>query len=385
MRTAFMIRPRGDELRELVHRASHHGLDIEVKTLEQQEADARAGVFAMNRDQLSNRKSIAQARTMLQHYLFLKAKPRQGAVVWILDDDVTLEGLDYRVDGSLGAVDVDYVPAIKRLKETGACVVLGEVVGDPPLPFLSCIRTQLVDLYYNLGQLAALEPGAKYPDRMDENRLSRLSRRDYYYDLSRIETDHLESPFWYEASENGMQVERVFGEMVSRLPEMMSGIQIFRPLVQTVRSDPVSGLVPSVNRGPSTLVFDLEALRDFPNAVPTIGGSDTRRSDMVWSLLNRFVGGCKIVQAPLPVRQVRRAIPDAAPDFHTLAQGHSRVRALLIASRCAAGEGTGASTARPSTTQPSTPRSWRRRYQAGHQVVREVRSGAVARIRVELH
>ena len=67
-------------------------------------------------------------------------------------------------------------------------------------------------------------------------------------------------------------------------------------------------------------MFDVQALRDFPNAVPTIGGSDTRRSDMIWSLLNRFVGGCKIVQAPLPVRQVRRSVSDAGPDFHTLAQ-----------------------------------------------------------------
>ena len=168
-----------EDLIEIVGMASHRGLDIEVKTLEQQEADARAGVFAIDRDQLAKRKSIALARTMLQHYLFLKAKPRQGAVVWILDDDVMLEGLDYRADGSLGAVDVDYVSAIRRLKETGACVVLGEVVGDPPLPFLSCIRTQLVDLYHNLGQLAALEPEAKYPDRTDENRLSRLSGQSH--------------------------------------------------------------------------------------------------------------------------------------------------------------------------------------------------------------
>ena len=309
-----------DELRELDDRASRRGLDIEVKTLEQQEADVEAGVFPVASDRLTERRSIALARTMLQHYLFLKAKPRQGAVVWILDDDVMLEGLRYRGDGSLEAIDVDYASAIRRLKETGSCVVLGEVVGDPPLPFLSCIRTQLVDLYHNLGQLEALEPESRFPDRTDENRLSRLSRRDYYYDLSRTETDHLESPFWYEASENGMQVEQAFGEMVARLPEMLSGSQIFRPLVQTARDDPVSGLVPSVHRGPSTLVFDLQALRDFPNAVPTIGGSDTRRSDMVWSLLNRFVGGCKIVQAPLPVRQVRRATPDTEPDFHTLAQ-----------------------------------------------------------------
>ena len=309
-----------DELRELVDRASHRGLDIEVKTLEQQDTDVEAGVFHVAGDRLAERKSIAVARTMLQHYLFLKAKPRPGAVVWILDDDVMLEGLRYGHDGSLEAFDVDYASAIKRLKETGSCAVLGEVVGDPPLPFLSCIRTQLVDLHHNLGQLAALEPEEKYPDRTGENRLARLSRRDYYYDLSRTETDHLESPFWYEASENGMQVKQVLVEMVRRLPEMLSGSQIFRPLVSADQDDPVSGLVPSVNRGPSTLVFDLQALRDFPNAVPTIGGADARRSDMVWSLLNRFVGGCKIVQAPLPVRQVRRAMPNAGPDFHTMAQ-----------------------------------------------------------------
>ena len=308
------------ELKGIVTGASRRGLDIEVKTLEQQDADVEAGVFAVASDRLPERKSIALARTMLQHYLFLKAKPRQGAVVWILDDDIVLEGLGYGGDGSLEAFEIDYVSAIKRLKETGACVVLGEVVGDPPLPFLSCIRTQLVDLYHNLGHLAALDPKDWYPDQTDENRLSRLSRRDYYYDLSRTETDRLESPFWYEASQDGMRVERVFDEMMSRLPAMLSGSQIFRPLVQTVRDDPVPGLVPSVNRGPSTLVFDVQALREFPNAVPTIGGADVRRGDMVWSLLNRFVGGCKIVQAPLPVRQVRRAIPDARPDFHTLAQ-----------------------------------------------------------------
>ena len=284
------------ELRRVVGTASRRGLDIEVKTLEQQDADVEAGVFAVTRDRLSKRKSIALARTMLQHYLFLKAKPRQGAVVWILDDDIMLEGLGYGADGSIEAVDVDYVSAITRLKETGACVVLGEVVGDPPLPFLSCIRTQLVDLYHNLGQLAALEPKARYPSRTDENRLIRLSRRDYYYDLSRAETDHLESPFWYEASEEDMQAQQVFEEMVPRLPTILSGSQVFRTLVQTVRRGSRNWLgSTSVNRGPSTLVFDVQALREFPNAVPTVGGSETRRSDMVWSLLNRFIGGCRIV------------------------------------------------------------------------------------------
>ena len=307
-----------DELREAVDRASRQGLDVDVKTLERQASDTDTGVFAATREQLSGRKSIALSRTMLQHYLFMEAKPRQGAVVWVLDDDAVLEGLGYGPDGSIQVDDVDYVSAIKRLKKTGNCVVLGEVTGEPPLPFLSCMRTQLVDLYHNLQQMASLRPDAPYPDRRDENRLVRLNSRDYYYDLSRIETNHLESPFWYEASNKDLRVEHVFDEMASRLSDILSGSQVFRPLVQTARTDPVSDLVPSVNRGPTTLVFDLQALREFPNAVPTIDGSDTRRSDMVWSLLNRFIGGCKIVQAPLPIRQDRGAITGARPDFRTL-------------------------------------------------------------------
>ena len=309
-----------ENLRVVVERASRRGLDVEVKTLERQASDTDSGVFAATEEQLSKRKSIALSRTMLQHYLFLEAKPIQGAVVWVLDDDAILEGLGYRADGAIFAEDVDYVSTIKRLKETGSCVVIGEVTGDPPLPFLSCMRTQLVDLYHNLQQLAALPPDAPYPDRKDENRLIRLTHRDYYYDLSRGETDHLESPFWYEPAEAQMRVGHVFDELVSHLPRILSGRQVFRPLVRTASADPVQSLVPSVNRGPTTLVFDLQALREFPNAVPSVDGSDTRRSDMVWSLLNRFVGGYKVVQAPIPIRQDRGAITKTEPDFETLAQ-----------------------------------------------------------------
>ena len=168
--------------------------------------------------------------------------------------------------------------------------------------------------------MAALSPDDPYPDRRDENRLVRLNHRDYYYDLSRAETDHLELPFWYEPNDSGLRAKRVVEELVARLPGILSGSQVFRPLAQTEPFDLASGLVPSVNRGPTTLVFDLQALREFPNTVPTIDGTDTRRSDMIWSLLNRFIGGCKIVKAHLPVRQDRQEIVGAGPDFGTLAQ-----------------------------------------------------------------
>ena len=315
-----------DALREAVNQASRQGLDIALRTLEQQTADAVAGAFVASDEQLTGRKSIALSRTMLQHYLFLEASPRAAAVVWILDDDVVLEGLGCGPDGSVGVHNVDYVSGIQQLKETGADVVLCQETGDPPVPAPSCIRTQLVDLYHNLLCIASLRPDDPYPNLLDENKISRLARRIYYYDLSGAETDHLERPFWYEASGDGLSAGQVFNEMISRLPAILSGIQVFRPLTRAESGNRGSAVVPSITRGPATLVFDVRVLRDFPNAVPAIGGAEVRRSDMVWSLLNHFVSGREIARAQLPVRHVREAAANAHLDFDSLLQdirGHA--------------------------------------------------------------
>ena len=320
-----------NDLRAAVERASRQGMDVDVRTLERQESDAASGVFKVTAKELAHRKSIALSRTLLQHHLFLEAKPRPGSVVWILDDDVVLEDLLSSPDGSTRGGNIDYASEIKRLRQTGADIVLGEVTGDPPLPFLSCIRTQLVDLSHNLHHLADLPPGGLYPDRTSENGLARLDRPDYYYDLSLDGTDHLEMPFWYEPEGESSTAGQVFDEMVSRLPGILSGVQVFRPLVRNAPRDAVSGMVPSVHRGPSTLVFDLQALREFPNAVPSVGGSDTRRSDMLWCLLNQFAAGRKIYKAPLPVRQVRSVTANPMYGFETLLQdirGHALYSSL---------------------------------------------------------
>ena len=305
-------RQAGDALREAIKRASKRGLDIALKTFEHQ---------------TDGQKSIAVSRTILQQYLFLEAAPKAGAVVWILDDDIMLESLEYGPNGIAGPHDIDYVSGIKRLKETGAAVVICQETGDPPLPVPSCIRTQLVDLYHNLYRMASLRPDDPYPDLRSENRNSRLARRDYYYDLSRLETDHLELPFWFEADGKTAQA---FENMVSRLPDMLNGIQVFRPLTRAESGDRASP-VPSISRGPATLVFDIGALRDFPNTVPAIRGMDTRRSDMVWSILNRFVGGRDTVRASLPVRQVRETAASPRMNLVCILQdirGHALYSAL---------------------------------------------------------
>ena len=107
-------------LQEQVDDAIGRGTDVIVKTLEQQASDVAASIFEASQEQLSGRKSIALSRTMLQHYLFLEAKPMPGAVVWVLDDDVVLESLDCGPDGTPQAAKVDYVSSIRELRESGA-------------------------------------------------------------------------------------------------------------------------------------------------------------------------------------------------------------------------------------------------------------------------
>ena len=307
-----------EALRSLVDNARNRGTDIVLRTLEQQESDAAAGVFDASPEQLSRRKSIALSRTMLQHYLFQEAKPLPGAVVWILDDDVILESLACGPNGTPQVAGVDYVSAIRELREIGASAVLCEITGDPPLPALSCVRVQLVDLYHNLHLLRSLSPDSRWPDLSAENRLARRDCADYYYDLSGSGTAHLERPFWFNTGRETATAGEIFREVIGLLPGILSGVQVFRPLVQDEPGGMGSTLLPSTNRGPATLVFDLQTLRDFPNSVPGVNGVDLRRSDMVWSLLNRHAGGRDILQSRLPVRQVRKTSATVQMDFATM-------------------------------------------------------------------
>ena len=148
--------------------------------------------------------------------------------------------------------------------------------------------------------------------------MARLGNPDYYYDLSGIGTRQLELPFWYEAEGEGLTAGEVFREMVGRVQGILGGVQVFRPLVQSDPKGMESSLEPSVNRGPATLVFDFQVLREFPNATPVADGKDLRRSDMVWSLLNKYVGGRKVLQSQLPVRQVRKGGSRVHVDFTTM-------------------------------------------------------------------
>ncbi|MEQ8456664.1 MAG: glycosyltransferase [Sandaracinaceae bacterium] len=311
-------RPPASGLEDVVADARRAGIGCFFLPLEQQTFDAAAGHFGRPFDRGLGRASIATARTMLQAYLHDLAKRRPGAVVWILDEDMQLETLAWRAGRGVASEPLAVVDVLDRLREQRVDVAIGTVTDAPPLPFASCVRTQLVDAYHNLEWLAALEPSHELPDRSAENMALRARCEDYYYDLSRRETDHLESPFWITPSTGSATARDAFISTMLRLPRILAGEQVFRPLLVDGAVDPVAMAKPSVHRGGNAFVFDPEALRDFPNAVPEVEGQSTRRSDMVWSLLNRYVAGRTVVRIPFAVRQDRRRGPVGGLDLGKL-------------------------------------------------------------------
>lgn len=291
------------------------GLTVFLATEEQQAADAASGRFGAGFLRPDGRAPIGPARTMLQAYVTRVASQRNGAIAWILDDD---SRLDNWTDHGEAPQFTSFLASLGKMRALGVDVVLGSITGDPPIPPGSTVRTQLVDLYHNLAWLAGLDADASLPDRRAENRASRAAARDYYYDLSRRDTHHLEWPFWLTPSQPGELVGSAFSRMIEALPRILAGQGVFRPLLLDSPYDAITSMRPSVQRGTNTFVFDCAAFADFPNLAPRFAGDILRRSDMIWALLNRYAGGRRLVSATLPIRHDRSSEPPVGLDLDRL-------------------------------------------------------------------
>ena len=276
---------------------------------------------------------IAHARSELQAHLHIFARQRPGAVVWILDDDMRLDPLIVGEDGRLQRRRQALVPALQALRrlhvEGAADIAVGAYTGAPPLPFAASVRVQLVDLAASLKWLAMLEPADTLPDRSAESAAQRSGRRDCYYDLSRSETDRLETPFWLTPAFPGERVGEAFARLADRTERILAGEQLFRPLaVGTGEAEVGAG---RLRCGGNPFVLDPETLRLASNPAPAVGGRPGRRSDMLWALLQQRYFGKKVVSAPIAVYHDRSRAPAGAPDVERIVddiRGHAVLAAL---------------------------------------------------------
>lgn len=274
------------------------------------------------------RVSIADARTVLQSCLYHASRERPGCVVWILDDDMRLDPLFLSQAGS-ERIRLPLGKALRRMRATGADICIGPYTGAPPLPAVASVRGQLVDLMWNLRRLSDLPGNAPVPASEPHNSRLRRARRDYYHDLSRIETDRLETPFALEPSREVETCSEALKRLARMIPRILAGEAPLRPLVQDRWELDRFSTNTVFQRGGNTFVFNHEALADLPNAAPSIAGRSTRRSDMIWSVLQARRCGRRVLSVPVPVRHDRSDLP--CPESLDIAGIADDIRGFAIA------------------------------------------------------
>ncbi len=272
-------------------------ISINFISEKRQQEDASSGYFGANiKNRSKGQVGIAFARTMLQRYLGVQLANSSGSIGWILDDDMRL---DRRACKYIG-----WLPAFR---EQGVDVVLGAYEGSSPNPPLNGLRVQLMDLAHNLTWLYKLPEHMILPNRSHENNVIRERFSDYYYDLSRKHTAHLESPLWLEPSYPFETVREARARLITGALGILNGIPLTRTIIAPKCRNPVMEAKDSVNRGGCTFILNYKAILCTPNLIPTLNGKEARRSDMIWAIINRFYRRMTIKSVAFPIYHVGRS------------------------------------------------------------------------------
>lgn len=267
-------------------------ISIELIDVWTQINDAKAGLFGEGfKYRPQSTVGIAQSRTMVQKYVGLRAKIDNGAMSWIVDDDM-------RIDSRA----LSYLPWLSVFKENGIDVLIGSIEGSSPNPPLNGLRVLLVDLYHNILWLRNLDPKQPLPNRSNENKEKRIRCPDYYYDLSRKHTEHLEDPYWIKPIYQGETVEKAYERLLFNAPLIVNGQSLTRSLISTeIKGNPIDCSTSSVNRGGNTFVLNSDALLNAPNLILKVNGREGRRSDMIWAIINKHINNMNIKAVPFPI------------------------------------------------------------------------------------
>lgn len=284
----------GEGLAAAVMAARALSLDVAVVTVAQQRVDASRGAFGTRlRERPDGQVGIATARTMLQRYVGEMMKFETGSFGWLLDDDM-------RIDDRARW----YLPWLPAFREDGVDVLIGACEGVSPNPPLHGVQCRLFDLLKNLAWLQGLPASAALPDRSVENAAQRARFPDYYYDLSRRHTEHLDVPHWVEPAIEGESVSAARSRLIVEAHGILRGAPFTRPLLVSMPADPRSEAFDSVNRGGHTFVLNYVALTEAPNASLRLGSREARRSDMLWAITNRHYRRMTIKAVAFPAVHV---------------------------------------------------------------------------------
>ena len=284
------------KLNQLLTKLNRLSLRVKIIDESQQKIDSENGVFGKTyKKRPIGQVGIAQARTMIQRYIGRELSADRDSIGWILDDDMRI---DERAKSFMSWLPI--------YREEGFDVILGAYEGASPNPPINGLRVALVDLVHNLYWLNNISHEQQLPDRRVENILARTNCPDYYYDLSRKHTSHLEQPHWIEKIIHGETVIEAKNRLLQDSVGLIFGNPLTRPLVVVPSQSPLIELKDSVNRGGITFILNSNTLTQTPNCMLYIGDQEARRSDMMWAIINKFFRGFVIKSVNFPINHIAR-------------------------------------------------------------------------------
>jgi hypothetical protein len=221
--------------------------------------------------------SIPLGRTILHYHLHNETIDFLRPVYWIIDDDITFNFIKSANDQT---EKINLFEIVNQNLENVSAII-GSVSNDPPLPFLSSVRGQLVDLLHSHWA----------NNQTNQDLLNLKSKADYYYDLSDLLSNHLECPIYHTtANENAIE-------------EIFSGKSVSRKVIQKSEIKSINRII--TQRGPNTLVFNRELLHYYPVINLSVNHKFARRGDLLWVLFNQIISEHKIVEHTFSIQQNR--------------------------------------------------------------------------------
>ena len=240
-------------------------LSICVLTSNELQKDVREviGAYQMNVIlQTSRRESIATSRTLIHRAVYdYGQREFQGHFVsWIIDDDCLL------------CQDIDYFYHIAKNQNIADALVAG-TIGEPPIPFLSTLRVQLVDLLFHICPADDCH----------------LPESDNYYDYSEV-SEALEMPF---VSKCGIH---------NQIDLLSHGCIATREVFYNQKHLGMIG-EETIRRGGNAVIYKPEML--LVNNYTPHSSQYNRRSDFNWAIINAVLYGRSIKRITLPLKHTR--------------------------------------------------------------------------------
>lgn len=235
---------------------------------------------------INNKVNIAKSRTILQRFSKKMGDRfyKNDYVTWIIDDDLRFKGY-YKNR----FYKIDYFYFIAKYYKSDISCLLGGVTNEPPLPFFSTLRVQLLDFYYKLK-------GFKSINTQD------IESKEYYYDLSSKDFCFLEYPFYSQNSISHIINLLNKGKVATRK------ITLNPQNVGILKQD-------SIHRGGNTIIYDNKML-ELKN-ITFDYAKYNRRSDFNWAILQTYVFKKTIKEINLPLFH-KRTYLDSKIDLEKL-------------------------------------------------------------------